>query len=281
MLTDDAIDRLQELILSASNEPCLNGLATPTAIIPNNARLVSLERFQDAPRRRRATVEFTELAAFVEYVKAEATEQAAIFFHAASATVTAFFDYSNAATAYAAGWCDHRAILTLQRTPELEAALELCQSRRTQQEVIDWLEDWGQVIQPISARGDPLTPSAAITQLRRLEVNATKTKIVEVGDFQSSRSALDSVEAAVGDQQPPASFVLSAPFYRGTGAVELPLRLSVVFKDNAAAIKLRPIGFEALRQVVLNELRDALRTELKQIDMYFGALTVHLPGDEP
>src|SRR5690606_32748354 len=96
----------------------------------------------------------------------------------------------------APGHCDDTAILTLEKTPEYEALLEIEGKQMSQQDLVEYLEDWRDIITAHAGEGatESISVIQAIAAVRSMSTIKRREDGSTEGHMSSSRSALEEQE---------------------------------------------------------------------------------------
>jgi uncharacterized protein YfdQ (DUF2303 family) len=152
------------------------------------------DEYQDIPRRKKGTVATDDIASFAQYYLKHATEAAEVFASLSTATITAVLN----AHGSDADWQDHRAVLTLAKTPQWEAWTRRDRQMMTQQDFAEHLEEHIADIAadgPVSA-GDLLEIAQSFQA--HTKVNFSSGKRLASGETQFVYS--EQVDATAGNR---------------------------------------------------------------------------------
>jgi len=178
-----AIQSIADLaIIKAEN----TAIQSHVSIVPKTAELKSLEPFDGAPRHFRACFKTVVLADFVKYINQHATNHTAVFIDKSQASADVIFDMGSPENAL---WGKHRAYISLEQTPAYATLLSNNNRELSQQDFIDFLEDWAGAVTffyctPQDTDGLPF--AKVIGTLRKLKVSANSEKEQTVGNFSAS-----------------------------------------------------------------------------------------------
>jgi len=159
-----------------------------------------------------------------------------------------------------AGHGDDTATLTLKPTAAYTALREIIGQTLKQQQLAEWLEDWLPNLNALDGEAD-LPMLQAINAVRRMTIKATSQRDSNVGDFSTSRSAMDEIEARSQDTLPSAFTFATVP-YEGLQSASMKLRLSVITGRDEPLLKLRWVGEEAQREEFAREFKAVLEQEV-------------------
>lgn len=263
---ESAITKIEELAKSGPLDTFI-----PSAIIPSGNKLQSLESLQGNPYRMRQRYTTERIPDFVRYVNENALVDSTVTYVSPDgASAHAIIDHG---THDEPEWGDHTADLALVKTTAYQALETLCAYPRKQQDLIDYLEDWGKPgYVECLVNGDPIATSTAIAAIRRVEIGAKATSTHEQGDFRASRTAMEEIEAKAAEGSMPGHIRLFSPVYVGTEEREIYIRIGITPIDDKPAFRLRIMQVETMQEAIAKEVEDRLRTELHTCQVYIGTV---------
>lgn len=255
-LTKEAIQLITDTALEATGKalPTL----TPTAVLPEGAKVVDLEKYQAGRSRFRGTFSTHSLADFGAYVTDRAEAGARGFINQDDMSCALLF---NLGTALEPGHADDRAVLKLKATAGYAAVQAVSDSRLSQKDLSDWIEDWHQYLTPVDDEGNPIPVARAIAAVRTITVKATSESETTVGDTSASRSAMDQIEARSKETLPAALLFNTIPF-EGLTEQQINLRISVITSGSVPVLKLRWVGEEVQREAIAQEFKAVLEEKI-------------------
>lgn len=261
-LSKEAIQHIESNALAAAARELHVDAGTRLAVLPETVRLHSLEQYQPVRDRFRGTMATHSLQDFTKYVEAHG------FDDCAPLSSRGFIDQDamraavifNLGAPGFAGHGDDTATLTLKPTAAYAALQGIVGRTHSQQALAEWLEDWLPNLQAIAGDED-LPMLQAINAVRRMTIKATSQRDSNVGDFSSSRSAMDEIEAKSQDTLPSAFIFTTVP-YEGLGLAAITLRLSVITGRDEPQLKLRWVGEEAQREEFARAFKGVLEQEV-------------------
>lgn len=112
----------------------------PFAVVPHDMKVVSLDEFTDAPRRKKGRTKLTELASFIAYVNAQKGPATELFMDRVNGNLWAVFDGQATPTP---GHGQFQAVHSLQTDPAWAAWLALNGKAITPTALAEHLEVWG------------------------------------------------------------------------------------------------------------------------------------------
>ncbi|MFK3971146.1 DUF2303 family protein [Pseudomonas sp. NPDC087358] len=255
-MTKEAIQLITDTALEATGKslPTL----TPTAVLPDGAKIVDLEKFQALRSRFRGTYSTHSLADFSAYVVDRAEAGARGFINQDEMSCVLLF---NLGDTIAPGHADDRAVLKLKPTAGYTAAQSIAGGRLAQKDLSDWIEDWHQYLTPVDEAGAAIPVAKAIAAVRTITVKATSESETTVGDTSASRSAMDQIEARSKETLPAALLFNVIPF-EGLKEQQITLRISVITSGAVPVLKLRWVGEEVQREEIAQEFKQVLDAQI-------------------
>lgn len=260
MFTADALKALVDTILKTAAPKHVETAEYPTVAVPSGTALVSLEPYQATRNRFRGTFRTSLVADFAKYLGARLIAAPLtdphIFVDAAQARAVAFFNMADR------GHCDDRAELSLPWTEAYKAYASLEARKFTQRQLVEWLEDWSHCLQ--ASRDDvPMSISAAIASVRRIEVKSDRNSTSQVGEFGGRQSSLEAVEAAAQGGMTPTAFAMRFRPCEELAEVTVQLRLSIgVDAEGKPSLMLRSIGHSATVERIAENFEAVVRDNL-------------------
>lgn len=128
---------------------------------------------------------------FVQYIKTKGNGEG--FINAENLSAKIFF---NLGTTESPGHGDWTATLTLNATAAYKALLDIDGKTLNQRKLIDFLEDWAPLLSATSQESlDELPLTTAINAIRKLTIKKTSESESTQGEFNTSRSKFDDIEA--------------------------------------------------------------------------------------
>ncbi|WIX34116.1 DUF2303 family protein [Salinicola sp. JS01] len=250
----EAIQKIQELTHAAAiGNP---GTDVPSILVPSGFKLQSLEPLMTSPTRFRGTFATTSLEDYAEYINAE--HGGRVFVDTESMRARAFFDLGDVT---APGHGEHTAALTLEKTAAYAAMLDADGKAFAQKDLAHWVEDWHANIEGEDSNGNSLSPMQLAAAVRRIEIKASSERTHEEGDWNSSRSGLDQLDARSGDATP-AIIRFSCTPYEALSQRTFTLRVSILTDDSKPRLKLRVSGLGADQELIAQEFKHVLGQHL-------------------
>ncbi|HBP8874108.1 TPA: DUF2303 family protein [Escherichia coli] len=268
-LDSSAIQQVKDLVLSGYHLNDIHGLACPTAILPENTSVKSLERFSLERFRFRGQMDTTSIDDFVRYSVGYASgeEKARCFIDAENMAARSIF---NIGTLDNPGHADNVSTIKLKKTAPFRAVLEINGHRLNQKQIAEWLEDWSDFLAAFDANGETMTIAQAAQAVRRVTIQQSSQADHEEGDFSGKKSLMQSVEASSKEVMPVAFEFKCVP-YEGLGERRFSLRNSLL-KSGEPCFVLRIVQLEAQEEAIANEFRDLLigKFDGKPVETFIG-----------
>lgn len=268
-LDSSAIQEVQKLAISGLSLNSIDATACPTALIPNNAEIQSLERYSLERFRFRGAMTTTSIDDFVRYSTgyADASEPARCFIDADSMSAKSIF---NIGTLESPGHADNVAGITLKKTAPFRALVNIDGNRLSQKLIAEWLEDWSDYLTAFDADGNTMPITKAVQAVRRITIEQATNADYEDGDFSANKSLMQSIEAKSKDVMPVAFEFKCVP-YEGLGERAFSLRNSLL-TSNEPCFVLRIVQLEAQEESIATEFRDLLieKFDGKPVETFIG-----------
>jgi uncharacterized protein YfdQ (DUF2303 family) len=237
---EGAIQLIQDTAVKAELPQRLN---TDTPALFYQGNIINLEKLQANRSRFRGAFKTASMQDFMAYVVARDSGQGFIDTDSMSAKV--FFNLMQGAngTASTPGHADHFALLQLKRTAAYAAMRHATETKLSQRDVVNFIEDWPDCIaadfEGASApESDPKLLTKAITAVRKVTVKAKSETTSDVRNTGASRSSMEEIEASSADGLPNGFRFDCVPF-EGLPGYTFYLRLSVLTSDDKPMFNLR------------------------------------------
>lgn len=243
---------------------------TRAIVMPADFKLADTEAFDNSPAHFRGAYKTTIIGEFIDYVdKHSLGNDTAVFVDAESMKAKAIIDMGNHE---APMWGKHTAGIQLKKQPAYDALLNQNERALTQQDMIDFFEDWADSVEFLDKGGNPIDTRFAINLLRRVKASASLSVEQEQANFSASRSTLEQVEIKAGAQELPAAFHFDCHPYEGFSSRMFFCQLRASGTEKLQ-FKYRINGLPAELNQIAEEFRDTVQTNLDQIPVYIGEMT--------
>lgn len=228
--------------------------------VPNGVTLQNVEAALPGRTRFRGNLATSSIPDFVSYVKAREGGHGFIDTDKLGATV--FFNLGDAEKP---GHADHTARLNPQATPAYLAMLSTGGRVYSQRDALDFIEDWQHVI-GAHREGDDnqlqaIPLARAIAAIRKVKIEAKASTETTEGNFQQSRSVLESVAASSDEGLPDVLSFKTVP-YLGLNERTFHLRVSVSTAGREPSLRFRIIGLEQEKEEIAQEFKALLLGEV-------------------
>lgn len=268
-LDSGTFQQVKDLVLSGYHLNDIHGLACPTALLPQNTSVESLERYSLERFRFRGTMDTTSIDDFVRYSVGYAQEddKARCFIDADNMLARSIF---NIGTLDNPGHADNVASIKLKKTAPFRALLAINGDHLNQKQIAEWLEDWSDYLLAFDATGNTMTIAQAAQAVRRVTIQQATQADHEDSDFSGKKSLMQSIEASSKEVMPVAFEFKCVP-YEGLGERRFSLRNSLL-KSSDPVFVLRIVQLEAQEEAIANEFRDLLvgKFDGKPVDTFIG-----------
>jgi uncharacterized protein YfdQ (DUF2303 family) len=257
-----AIEQIQQTQTAAILN---NALKThgPVLIAPENFKLVDLERNAEFRNRFRGTMSTDSVSDFIAYLSEyDGDLFTETFINSDNMAATCIH---NIGTIEEPGHCDHRSILTLQKTAAYRALLQIANQRREQQDLSDYLEDWAPIITCANSEGEKISHSIAVNAVRTITIARARELSNSIGDFENSTSAIEKVEAK-NKNSLPAFITLTLKPYADLQERSITLRCSILTSSDKPVFTLRIVKQEELDEQLVNEFKTLIQTKVKPLN---------------
>lgn len=263
-LTPETVDRLQAGA-AATKHTDLQDMQTqiPAVIVmdgPGKTRVESIEHLQELRSRFRGTMSTNSIRDFVKYVVDRKVSPRGFInverIDALSCKV--FFDLG---TVEKPGHGDDTAVLSPKMMAAFSALRGIVGKKLTQQELIDWIEDWHHVLTAEKGPEEYISVAAAVAAIRNMKLNVTGERGSKVESFGESRSSFEQVEANRDGNLPAFISMRTEPF-DGFKARTFKLRVAVLTGTGVPMLTLRWQGQEHQCEEIAQEFKEMLNGEL-------------------
>lgn len=268
-MDENAIKLIQQTAIAADAGQ-QERMPAGTIALPSNFEVIDLERYMPGRRRFRGTFTTNVLADFIGYVTANTIEigdgDAECYVDANNMAATTIFNLvnSNGETGHA----DWKAKLALEQTAAYAALLGINARPLDQQQLIDFLEDWGSVIAVEGGLGN------AVAAIRQIQITQKRESERTIGNFAATDSVLDEVEAK-SKQGLPAFFQFSAAPYLGLSSRTFTLQLRILTGSDKPKLTLRINELETTKEAIATEFKEVLFRDLAdgKLKIYIGSFS--------
>ncbi|HDU2616186.1 YfdQ family protein [Proteus terrae] len=268
-LDGNAISQIQNMAVASLSLDAIEKSLCPAIVLPNDFKVSSLENLQEGRFRFRGEMKTTSISDFVKYsIKNAIDEGVSCFIDADEMSAETIF---NLGTIGEPGHADNTAVVKLKQTAPFTALLKMDGVKYRQKELAEWLEDWRDYLMAFDADGNVLDIKQAISAVRRITIESTRSAEHEDADFSAKRSVLENVEARSKDVMPTA-FQFTCTPYDELKERSIKLRYSVLTGGDVPVLVLRIVQLENLKEQIAQEFRNLLCDEFdeSEIETFIG-----------
>lgn len=263
-LDGTAISQIQNMAVASLSLEAIEKSLCPAIVLPNDFKVSSLENLQEGRFRFRGEMKTTSISDFVKYsIKNAVEEGVSCFIDADEMSAETIF---NIGTIGEPGHADNTALVKLKQTAPFSALLKIDGVKHRQKELAEWLEDWRDYLMALDADGNVLDIKQAISAVRRITIESTRSAEHEDHDFSAKRSVLENVEARSKDVMPTAFQFTCTPYDELTER-NIKLRYSVLTGGDVPTLVLRIVQLENLEEQIAQEFRNLLCDEFDESDI--------------
>ncbi len=262
-MNKEAIQEIQNTALASKVLEISN---KKVVAVPDNAMLKSLERYEECRYGFRGILETTSIADWFAYVDKKGNEQSTVFIDKDSLSAKAIIDLGDSDYPL---HCDHKAILTLEKTPIFEAVSCANEKAFNQSQMAEWLEDWNEHLTILDKDEEEMKLSEATAAIRRIEIKSSSSADFEVEESSAKLSRSEQIEAASKGKQVHSLRLTCVPF-EGLDPVQLEIRL-IVLAGDTPKIRFRVLRYAETKEQIAQNFKDKISTNIKEsIDVYVG-----------
>lgn len=264
-LTKEALQHLEQS--HKTGDMLLDG---EVAIIGEQFNLADLEKYGEHRRRFRGSFKTEGLEDFTTYVADRAQSGTPVFIDRDSMSASCILDIGTQAKP---GHCEHRATLSLPKTPEFEAFHRVNGDTYDQDSVIELLEDWGHLMTFANSAGEDLPYAKVLTAFRKVSIDDLTSVDSERQEHSSQASVMSKVSVKHADRLP-ATVTWNLPTYEGLQERELTMRLSTLTaKADKPRFRLRAIALDAAEKEIAKEFAQHIQTDLTGCECLLGSFS--------
>jgi uncharacterized protein YfdQ (DUF2303 family) len=230
-------------------------------VLPKDYMVSDLEKYQPKPSMFRGLFRTESFKDFVAYTNSNLNDHSRVFVYPDKFTALAILDMG---TIPEPEWGKHRAKLTLKKTAEFAAVLDMAGKNHKQLELVDFIEDFSENV--IFQDG----MSQAILAIRNMTVTAKSEKESNLGDFKSTASKYDEIEVKSKGSALPEGFTFSCVPFLGFEPVVINCKLRAVIDGDKLTLTYRIMAKERMFNALSEEFKDLLKDQIN------GGLYIHL-----
>jgi len=268
-MDNTAVDAIASLATTQALNPILAN--ANAVILPDKHAIKSLELLQQKPDRFRGTYKTNLIGEYLCYLEEFSTADTFIFIDQNEMAANAILDMSNDGIPL---WGEHKAMVSLKKTPAYAAVLQFCNTTLDQQAFIDFAEDWQDHVQfyySTPTLSDAVPFANTLKTLRKLTVKSTSTADQTTNNFAASRSAMEAIEIQDSTgQEPPTGFLFMANPYEGFDQVFFNCQLRAISTDKDVKLKYRIRKLETLQETIAQEFRAKIKSSAQALRIFIG-----------
>jgi uncharacterized protein YfdQ (DUF2303 family) len=254
-----AIQRLVDL--GAERSQVMN-TDIPAIIKDKQSDVQSLEHLLARPKHHKAFFSTALIDEFVAYASRNAADNkhSSAYIDTESMTAQTIFDHGDALEPQ---WGHHRAQLRLKQLPEYKALLQNNNRDLSQQDFVDFLSDWKS-----SVFFEDESFLTVLNRIRKLTVTNLSKAESEIGNFNATASALESVEVSAGSTKPPEEFMFNCTPYEQFGQRVFLCEIRAKVDGSNIKLRYRIQQLDAITDDIAREFKTKLSEQLN------GMLTI-------
>ena len=227
--------------------------STPFVLLPSGYKAESLERLKDEPTRHRAIFCANDLESFMAYLDLYADHESIVAI-GSTGTAKAILDYG---TKLAPSWGSHKATFMPQYSPEMAALRTFCDRPNSQKQVVEYLEDWGEIVTPL-VEGEAVSIVAAIAAFRRVNISTRSENTREERATGVSRSAMEQVEAKSSGGELPTRMLVNCALWDGFEPVSLEVAVSLRTTGDKPEFSARIVALPAVKKTHFEQVSERI-----------------------
>lgn len=265
-----AVQQIATLAIAAQGHMPVNlAGGASAAIIPEGYKLLNTEKYSAERDRFRGQYSTSAIKSFVEFIahrQAQAVELQTFIDTNRGLSAKTFFNLGNVDNP---GHADDTAILTLEKKPEFSALERINGKRFSQQQLIDWLDDWADYVTAYAEDQSVIHFDKAIRALRKVKITKGSELDSQVRDYGHQVSAMEKLEATGSDENLPAYFAMVTESFHGLENCALKISIRIAAGEDTPAFILRFVGEEAHTLERAEEFKELLTNELNNIGQIY------------
>lgn len=252
--------------LAESSQRADVSLHVPFSVARRDSAVIDLEQFCEFPKRRQASLTFSELESFTRYVAAYKEEATIITISPETSALTAIIDYHSTEEN---GWKRHKASFIPVFTDEWNHWTKKNKVAMNQQDFAAFLEDGlRNIVKPAAAEFLDI----ARTLEAKTSVNFKGGVRLTNGDHSLTFEETTTAKAgAKGDLEIPSEFVISARPYLGHKPVAITARLRYRLNDGRISFWFELLDMDLVRDQIRHDVAEQVQ-KLTDITPFVGAI---------
>lgn len=263
MMTKDALQHIE-----SSHKTGTEVAEGQALILGSEFKLADLEKYQGHRRRFRGQFETQGLEAFLAYVEARATSSVPVFIDQDRMAADCYLDIGEITLA---GHCDHRATLTLPKTPEFRAFHQANGRTYDQEGMVELLEDWGHLMEFANNEGEALDYRKVLHAFRKVSIDDLTSIDSEKQEHSSQVGVMNKVTVKNAERLPVVITWRFAP-YDGLTERDFAMRVASLTKGGPS-FRLRAVSLEAAEKEIAEEFAGKITETLADCECLLGQFT--------
>lgn len=233
---------------------------------PKDYTLHNLESYHTHRNRFRGVLTTESIEEFAAYAKQFALAGATTFINAARMQAKHIIDLGNAEKP---GHCEHKAVLTLEKTAPYLALLTIVEQRKSQREIAEFIEDWRAHLKAfhepdIEGNVSEMSIVKALHAVRKIKIEATSSSETSTSTFGAASTSMDSIDVKSQDI-PPAFLEFTCEPYAGLPPRSFMLRLGII-TEKAPALVLRIVQAELHQEQMAEQFQEKIELAVANIE---------------
>lgn len=273
-MDQSAINAISALSTANAAQTALNAEDISAVVLEKNYELKSLETFKETPDHFRAQFNTSVLSQFIYYIDATGNQQTGVFIDQEKMTAQAIIDMGHSEAPH---WGRHRAHVAIKQTTAYAALIHLNNGHLSQQDFIDFAEDWSANIAFYYGDANEITRDDAVFKqtiktLRKIKLSSTAVSENTVENFSASRSAMEDIEVTAGNEKPPAGFIFRTVPHDGFDEVAFACPLRAITDTKAVQLKYRIMQLDQQKLNIAEQFKEKITNGIKAagVGIYIG-----------
>lgn len=226
-----------------------------------------LDQRAPAPRRRKGTAKFTELASFIDHVNRFKDVDSAIFADIDGCSLTAVLDYHQATAGGAPRWGQHRSVYASKLSKAWQLWVEHDGQKMRQEVFAQFLEDHQDDLRAPTGNGEDKTfpaPSELLTMARNLTINTKGVFSRSINQTTGEGQLICKNENETSSTRIPPIFLLGVQVFEAGAFYAVQARLRLDMSGGAPLFSYALYRPEEIKREAFDEVRQTAkeRTEL-------------------
>lgn len=244
----------------------------PVAALPKDFAIHSLEQYQAFRARFRGQLSTQHVVSFVSYHK-QAGAAAPVFIDPSCMKAVAIFDLGDVDAPMHA---EHRATLEMEKTAPYRAFVAFTQKTgHAQRDMAEFVEDWRQYITAFDDEDAEIPVKNLIATIRRLTIESARKVDSTEGNWSSSKSALEKIEAKSEAGAMPKALVFTCQPYKDLPDQEFHFRIGLRASGDSLAFSVFRIQAESDEEKTAEAFVSLLSGQLQDgTTLYQGSFSI-------